>query len=54
MKMLGGADTYIIKTDQGQIAELTVPNYAQIPVDGLGRRWVSWVDTPSTTLDEMD
>ena len=54
MKMIGGADTYIIKGQQGQIEELTVPNYAQIPVDNIGRRWVSWVDTPSTSLDEMD
>ena len=54
MKMIGGADTYIIKGQQGQIEELTVPNYAQIPVDSIGRRWVSWVDTPSTSLKEMD
>ena len=54
MKMIGGADTYIIKGQQGQIEELTVPNYAQIPVDSIGRRWVSWVDTPSTSLEEMD
>ena len=54
MKMIGGADTYIIKGPQGQIEELTVPNYAQIPVDSIGRRWVSWVDTPSTSLEEMD
>ena len=54
MKILSGSDTYIIKTNQGQIVELTLPNYSQIPVDSLGRRWVSWVDTPSTTLDEMN
>lgn len=54
MKMIGGADTYIIKGQQGQIEELTVPNYAQIPVDSIGRRWVSWVDTPSTSLEEMN
>ena len=54
IKMIAGADTYIIKGQQGQIEELTVPNYAEIPVDSIGRRWVSWVDTPSTTLDEMD
>ena len=54
IKMIGGADTYIIKGQQGQIEELTVPNYAEIPVDSIGRRWVSWVDTPSTTLDEMN
>ena len=54
IKMIGGADTYIIKGQQGQIEELTVPNYAEIPVDSIGRRWVSWINTPSTTLQEMD
>lgn len=54
IKMLAGADTYIIKGQQGQIEELTVPDYAEIPVDEIGRRWVSWVDTPSTSLEEMD
>ena len=54
IKMIGGADTYIIRTDQGQITELKVPGYAEIPVDGLGRRWVSWVDTPTTTLAEKN
>ena len=54
IKMFAGADTYIIKGQQGQIEELTVPGYAEIPVDNIGRRWVSWIDTPSTTLDEMN
>ena len=54
IKMISGSDTYIIKGQQGQIEELTVPNYAEIPVDSIGRRWVSWVDTPSTSLEEMD
>tara|TARA_R100001163_G_scaffold43782_1_gene33024 strand:+ start:90 stop:1838 length:1749 start_codon:yes stop_codon:yes gene_type:complete len=54
IKMVAGADTYIIKGQQGQIEELTIAGYAQIPVDNIGRRWVSWIDTPSTSLDEMD
>jgi len=54
MKIVSGSDTYIIKSEQGQIVELTLPNYAQIPVDNIGRRWVSWIDTPTTTLQEMD
>ena len=54
IKMISGSDTYIIKGQQGQIEELTVPNYAEIPVNSIGRRWVSWVDTPSTSLEEMD
>jgi len=54
IKMISGSDTYIIKGQQGQIEELTIPNYAEIPVDSIGRRWVSWVDTSSTSLEEMD
>ena len=54
MKILSGSDTYIIRSEQGGIVELTLPNYAEIPVDEIGRRWVTWSDTPRTTLDEMD
>ncbi len=54
IKMISGADTYIIKGQQGQIEKLTIPNYSEIPVDSIGRRWVSWIDTPSTSLEEMN
>ena len=54
MKIISSSDTYVIRTSEGSIVELTLPNYAQIPVDELGRRWVPWVDTPRTTLDELD
>ena len=54
MKMMSGSDTYIIKGQESEIVELTLPNYAQIPVDKIGRRWVTWSDTPRTTLQEMD
>ena len=54
MKILSSSDTYVIRTSEGSIIELTLPNYAEIPVDELGRRWVPWVDTPRTTLDELD
>ena len=54
MKILSSSDTYIIRGEQGSISELTLPNYAQIPVDEIGRRWVTWSDTSRTTLDEMD
>ena len=54
MKMLSGSDTYIIRGQEGQIVELTLPNYAEIPVDEIGRRWVTWSDTAKTTLQELD
>ena len=54
MKILSESDTYVIRTSEGSIVELTLPNYAEIPVDESGRRWVPWVDTPRTTLDELN
>ena len=54
MKIISGSDTYIIKGQEGGIVELTLPNYAEIPVDEIGRRWVTWSDTAKTTLQELD
>ena len=54
LKILSATDTYIIRTEQNQIAAIKVPNFKEIETDELGRKWVSWVDTPSTTLDEMN
>ena len=54
LKILSGVDTYVIRTEQDEIAAVKVPKFGEIPTDGLGRKWVSWVNTPRTTLDEMD
>jgi len=54
LKILSGVDTYVIRTEQQQIAGIKVPNFGEIATDGLGRKWVSWVNTPRTTLDEMN
>tara|TARA_R110000796_G_scaffold95521_4_gene200861 strand:- start:9221 stop:10972 length:1752 start_codon:yes stop_codon:yes gene_type:complete len=54
LKILSGVDTYVIRTEQQQIAGIKVPNFGEISTDGLGRKWVSWVNTPRTTLDEMN
>ena len=54
MKIISGSDTYIIKGQEGGIVELTLPNYAEIPVDEIGRRWITWSDTAKTTLQELD
>jgi adenylate cyclase len=48
LKSLVGSDTFIIKGN-----EITVQGLPPVPVDTLGRKWVSWVDTPQTTLTEM-
>jgi adenylate cyclase len=54
LKTLVGADTYIIKTNEYGLEEIRVPGIPPVKVDGLGRKWISWVDTPSTTLSELD
>ena len=54
MKMLAGNDTYIIKTNDNGIEEITVQGLAPVKTDSLGRKWISWVDTPQTTLEELD
>ena len=53
LKSLVGADTFIIKTNQAGIEEISVRGLPQSKVDSLGRQWISWVDTPQTTLQEM-
>jgi adenylate cyclase len=54
LKILAGADTYIIKTNANGIEEITVRGLPPVSVDSLGRRWISYVDTPETNLYEMD
>ena len=54
LKVLAGADTYIIKTNDNGLEEVRVKGLPPVPVDSLGRKWVSWVDTPQTNLSEMD
>ena len=54
LKILSNTDTYIIRTEQNQIAGIKVPNFGEIPTDELGRKWVSWTNTSRTTLDEME
>ena len=53
LKTLAGADTFIIKTNEAGIEEIKVRGLPQTRVDSLGRHWLSWVDTPQTTLTEM-
>jgi len=54
LKILAGSDTYIIKTNPNGIQEITVKGIPPVKPDSLGRKWISWVNTPETTLDEMD
>tara|TARA_R100000995_G_scaffold37579_2_gene17322 strand:+ start:708 stop:2471 length:1764 start_codon:yes stop_codon:yes gene_type:complete len=54
LKVLAGADTYVIKTNDNGLEQIRVRGLPPVDVDSLGRKWISWVDTPQTNLAEMD
>ena len=54
LKILGGGNTYQIKTNENGIEMIRVKGIPPIPTDSSGKKWISWVDTPQTDLYEMD
>ena len=54
LKTLVDAKTYQIKTNENGIEQIRVRGLNPINTDSLGRKWISWVDTPQTTLKEMN
>ena len=54
LKILGGGQTYQIRTNINGIEQIRVKGLPPISTDSLGRKWISWVDTPQTTLEEMN
>jgi adenylate cyclase len=54
LKTVVNADSYIIKTNEAGIEEIVVQGIPPVKTDYLGRKWISWVDTPQTTIEEMD
>ncbi len=50
LKILAGQETYIIKMNDNGMQEVTVKSLPSIVVDNLGRKWVSYVNTPTTDL----
>jgi len=54
LKTLAEQDTYIIKGTELGIEEIAVRGLPPSKLDKYGRQWISWVDTPQTTLQEMD
>ena len=54
LKALTGSKTYIITTNDNGIQEISVKGIPPVKTDNLGRKWISWVDTPQTDLKEMD
>ena len=54
LKVLAGADTYLIKTNDNGIEQIRVKGLPPVSTDSLGRKWISWVNTPQTNLEQMD
>jgi len=54
LKTLVDAKTYQIKTNDNGIEQIRVRGLNPISTDSLGRKWISWVDTKETTLEEMN
>ena len=53
-KSLFNIKTYIIKTNENGIEEISIQGIPPIKTDSLGRKWISWVNTPQTDLQEME
>jgi len=53
-KSLFDVKTYIIKTNDNGIEEISIRGIPPIKTDSLGRKWISWVDTSQTDLQEMN
>ncbi len=53
-KSLFDVKTYIIKTNDNGISEISIRGIPPVKTDSLGRKWISWVDTPQTDLKEMN
>tara|TARA_R100000278_G_scaffold105691_1_gene82193 strand:+ start:1201 stop:2940 length:1740 start_codon:yes stop_codon:yes gene_type:complete len=54
LKILAGADTYVIRSSDDVIQEIRVKGLPPVKTDNLGRKWISFVNTPQTNLGEMD
>ena len=53
-KALFDVKTYIIKNNDNGISEISIRGIPPVKTDSLGRKWISWVDTPQTDLQEMN
>ena len=53
LKVLAGSDTYLIRTNENGIQEIRVKGLPAVPTDSLGRKWISWVNTPEFSLHNL-
>ena len=54
LKSLTNTPTYIITTNDNGVQEIAVRGIPPVKTDSLGRKWVSWVKTEETDLQEMN
>ena len=54
LKALTGTKSYIITTNDNGIQEISVRGIPPVKTDSLGRKWISWIDTPQTNLQDMN
>ena len=53
-KALFNVKTYIITTNDNGIQEISIRGIPPVKTDSMGRKYISWVKTPETTLQDMD
>ena len=53
-KALFDVKTYIITTNENGMQEIAIRGIPPVKTDGLGRKWISWVKTEETDLQEMN
>ena len=53
-KALFNVRTYIITTNDNGIQEIAIRGIPPVKTDSFGRKWISWVNTPQTDLQEME
>ena len=49
-----GARSYIISTNDNGISEISIQGIPPVKTDLLGRKWISWIKTEETDLQEMN
>jgi len=54
LKTLVNSSTYQIKTNENGIEQIRVRGLPEINTDSMGRKWISWIDTPQTSLSDME
>ena len=53
-KALFDVKTYVITTNENGIQEIAIRGLPPVKTDSLGRKWISWVKTEETNLQEMN